>query len=75
MIRLFRIRVSSGIQLMLLLVLTLVSFWILSPWKSPFLNSDNAVHILMTYDCQLPEDLYFWGQDRLGSLIPLLGHG
>ncbi|MFI5150163.1 MAG: hypothetical protein ACHQRM_10560 [Bacteroidia bacterium] len=74
MISIFRIRVSSSIQIPVLFLLALVSFFILSPWKSPFLNSDNAVHILMTYDCQLPNDLYFWGQDRLGSFIPVFGH-
>jgi hypothetical protein len=38
------------------------------------LNSDHAIHILMAYHLQLPEDLYFWGQDRLGSAVPILGH-
>lgn len=27
----------------------------------------------MIHNFQLPHDLYFWGQDRYGSLIPLLG--
>lgn len=27
----------------------------------------------MLYDFKLPHDLYYWGQDRYGSLIPLLG--
>jgi hypothetical protein len=27
----------------------------------------------MTHYFKLPQDLYFWGQDRVGSLIPLLG--
>ena len=72
--KLFQIRIPWGLQLLALFVIASASFWILSPWKSPFLNSDNAVHILMTYDCQLPDDLYYWGQDRLGSFIPIVGH-
>ncbi len=72
--KLFQIRIPRALQLLALIVIASASFWILSPWKSPFLNSDNAVHILMTYDCQLPDDLYYWGQDRLGSFIPMLGH-
>jgi len=27
----------------------------------------------MTHYFKIPNDLYFWGQDRLGSLIPLIG--
>lgn len=39
----------------------------------PLLSSDDAIQVLMIHDFQLPHDLYFWGQDRYGSLIPLLG--
>ncbi len=38
----------------------------------PLLTSDGALNILMTYDYQLPQDLYCWGQDRGGTIIPLL---
>lgn len=41
---------------------------------SPRLNSDNAVHVLMAYHLKLPDDLYYWGQDRLGSIVPILSH-
>ncbi|NEQ26141.1 MAG: hypothetical protein F6K28_45260, partial [Microcoleus sp. SIO2G3] len=41
---------------------------------SPALNSDNAVHVLMAYHLKLPDDLYYWGQDRLGSIVPILSH-
>lgn len=37
-------------------------------------NSDFAIQLLMSEDFQLPRDLYFRGQDRLGSLIPLLAY-
>jgi hypothetical protein len=36
------------------------------------LNSDNAVTVLMVHYFNLPADLYFWGQDRMGSIIPLI---
>ncbi len=39
----------------------------------PILNSDHAVSILMLHDLHLPSDFYFWGQDRIGSFIPVLG--
>lgn len=39
----------------------------------PWLNSDDAVSILMLHKLSLPDDLYYWGQDRYGSLIPVCG--
>jgi len=56
----------------LIALLSLLNF---AAYYSPHLNSDHAVHILMAEDLQLPADLYFWGQDRLGSLEPILAHG
>lgn len=53
--------------------LFLASFSLFSSIRYPLLNSDNAVTVLMTYYFKMPHDLYFWGQDRLGSLIPLIG--
>lgn len=50
-----------------------ISFLLFSSIRYPLLNSDNAVTVLMTHYFKMPNDLYFWGQDRLGSLIPLLG--
>lgn len=46
-----------------------------SAYYSPSLNSDQAIHVLMAEDLQLPADFYYWGQDRLGSLEPILAHG
>jgi len=51
----------------------LLSFFFYSSLFYPALNSDNAVTILMIHYFKLPHDLYFWGQDRMGSLIPLIG--
>ncbi|MFQ3615437.1 MAG: hypothetical protein SNJ50_01890 [Cyanobacteriota bacterium] len=56
----------------LIALLSLLNF---SAYYSPRLNSDQAIHVLMAEDLQLPTDLYFWGQDRLGSLEPILAHG
>jgi hypothetical protein len=51
----------------------LLSFRCYASLFYPILNSDNAVTILMLHYFKLPHDLYFWGQNRMGSLIPLLG--
>jgi hypothetical protein len=56
-------------------IVYLLSFREFSPMTAPSINSDRAIHILMAYDFRVPEDLYYWGQDRLGSLVPMLGHG
>ncbi|MCB0397368.1 MAG: hypothetical protein KDD36_11970 [Flavobacteriales bacterium] len=56
-----------------IVLLFVVSFRMYSALYYPLLNSDNAVTILMIHYFQWPDDLYFWLQDRMGSLIPLLG--
>jgi hypothetical protein len=53
--------------------LIIVSFLFHSSLFSPLLNSDSAVVVLMIYDFHLPQDLYYWGANRFGSLIPLIG--
>lgn len=50
-----------------------LSFRFYSSLFYPILNSDDAVTVLMIHYFKLPHDLYFWGQDRMGSLIPLIG--
>ncbi len=51
----------------------LLSFFCYSSNFYPLLSSDDAIQILMIHNFHLPHDLYFWGQDRYGSLIPLIG--
>jgi hypothetical protein len=58
----------------LLSMIIVISFYHLSAFTSYIYHSDIAVQALMTYDLKLPGDLYYWGQDRLGSGVPLLGH-
>ena len=33
-----------------------------------------AVHVYMTESFKFSENLYYWNQDRLGSIVPMLGH-
>ena len=54
-------------------VVIALSFLFYSSNFYPLLGSDDAIQVLMIHDFKLPHDLYFWGQDRYGSLIPLLG--
>lgn len=65
---------SSPAYIVLLTIIFSLSFRSFAAYLTPDLNSDHAIHILMTYDLKLPQDLYYWGQDRLGSLLPILGH-
>jgi hypothetical protein len=39
----------------------------------PALNSDDALSVLILHDYHLPHDIYFWGQDRYGTIVPLFG--
>jgi len=56
-----------------LLVIIILSFRFYASNFYPALCTDDAVIILMLHNFSLPHDIYFWGQDRYGSLIPLLG--
>ena len=40
---------------------------------NPHLNADQVIHALMAERFDWSRDAYYWGQDRLGSLIPFLG--
>lgn len=50
------------------------SFFLFSTRFYPALNSDDALAVLMTQDFSFPEAIYCWGQNRGGSLVPLLAH-
>jgi hypothetical protein len=38
----------------------------------PFLNSDHAIAVMMIHYYELPHDIYAWGMNRMGTLIPLI---
>jgi hypothetical protein len=65
---------SRMLYIFLLPIVFILSFRSFAAVLYPDLNSDHAIHVLMAYDLKLPDDLYYWGQDRLGSLIPIIGH-
>lgn len=48
------------------------SFCLYSSIFYPLLNSDDALNILMAHYYKLPNDVYCWGQNRGGTLIPLI---
>ena len=54
-----------------LICIIIISFSLYSYNGSPIMNSDNAVSVLVTYDYNWPQDLYFWGQDRGGTFVAL----
>lgn len=61
------------VTLLPFLGIILTSFFIASPLYTPWYNSDHAVHVLMVEKFDWTADWYYWGQDRLGSWIPLFG--
>lgn len=64
--------VSGLIYIILGLIVIFLFYWKFSVFNYQ-INSDNAIHILMIENSFFPYDLYYWGQDRLGSLIPYVG--
>jgi len=55
-----------------MLAIILLSFFLYSSRFYPLLNSDDALNILVAHYYKLPNDFYCWGQDRGGTLIPLI---
>jgi hypothetical protein len=53
-------------------IIIIVSFLFYSSNFYPLLSSDDALNILMAHYYKLPNDIYCWGQDRGGTLIPLI---
>lgn len=64
---------SNRFQLIFFSALYFFSTFLFSPLTYPIITSDNAVHAYMAMDFSIPENLYYWGQDRLGSLLPMVG--
>lgn len=58
----------------IIFAIVLLSFWIYSPVCYRYMNSDQAIHILMAEHFSFSNSLYYWGQNRLGSIIPMIAH-
>lgn len=52
--------------------LIIISFWLYAPINYAFLNSDQAMHTLMAADFNFSNSTYYWGQNRLGSILPFI---
>lgn len=55
-----------------LAVLTVLSALRYGAYFYPYLNSDMAMHVLMARDFDFDHSIWYWGQTRLGSLLPYL---
>lgn len=56
------------------IIIAIISFAHFSPIYNYGIGSDQAITILQAYDFRLPEDLYYWGQKRLGSVVPMISN-
>ncbi len=70
----FKSNLKTIITIGLITVFFILSFRAFALYRIPAFNSDHAVHVLMAQDLKLPDDLYYWGQNRLGSLLPILSY-
>ena len=48
------------------------SFLFYAPCNYGYYNSDHAIHVLMSKEFRLPRDFFYWGQNRLGSFLPMV---
>jgi hypothetical protein len=69
-----RNQVTSIFTILVAAIACWVSFHGYAGFLVPDLDSDQAIQALMASDLQLPADLYYWGQQRGGSIVPVLGH-
>lgn len=68
-----RLNLFFKITIFILLLFVLVlSFYLYSPINYKFLNSDQGIHALMAADFDFNNCFYYWGQNRLGSILPML---
>ncbi|NVO19055.1 MAG: hypothetical protein HXX13_05110 [Bacteroidetes bacterium] len=64
---------GSKLSFLIACLVITISFFFFSNRFYPLLNSDDGISILMIHYFDWKSGLYFWGQDRLGSLVPFLG--
>lgn len=68
---LLKYSLSTTIYIIALLIIVSISFIYYAPCNYLYFNSDHAIHVLMAKNFQLPRDYFYWGQNRLGSLLPM----
>lgn len=76
-LRVFRIikqhnLIMKGLAIVVAVIALRLSFQGYAGFLVPDLDSDQAIQVLMAADLHLPEDLYYWGQRRGGSIVPIL---
>ncbi|MBL4585853.1 MAG: hypothetical protein JKX84_02155 [Flavobacteriales bacterium] len=64
---------QEWLVLTMIIILISASYFTFSADQFLFLNSDVAIHALMTRGFEFYHNLFYWGQNRLGSLLPLIG--
>lgn len=71
MLNTFRER-STLLYYLALAVIIVLSYSLYASSYYPLLSSDDSLNILMAHFYKLPEDIYCWGQDRGGTVIPFI---
>lgn len=59
-------------HLVCIAVIMIISFCFYSYLRYPLLNSDDAWVVLMAQTFHLPDDLFYWNQNRGGNIVPML---
>jgi len=67
-------KLAVAFYLLTVACIAIASYMLNGPEFSAWYGSDQAVHVLMANDFSWPRDLYYWRQDRLGSIVPFFGY-
>lgn len=65
---------TVALYLLIIAAIGFASYLLNGPEFSPWYGSDQAIHVLMANDFSWPRDLYYWRQNRLGSIVPFFGY-
>jgi hypothetical protein len=66
----FYAQITTALYLLVVITIGTASYMLNGPEFSAWYGSDQAIQVLMANDFSWPRDLYYWRQNRLGSIVP-----
>jgi hypothetical protein len=70
----FYAQITTALYLLVVITIGTASYMLNGPEFSAWYGSDQAIQVLMANDFSWPRDLYYWRQNRLGSIVPFFGY-
>ncbi|MBP3254411.1 MAG: hypothetical protein J6M30_07875 [Bacteroidales bacterium] len=63
---------KDNYHILIIILIAFLSFFFYSYNYYPGINSDDAMNVLMAHYYEFPGNIFCWGQNRGGTLIPLI---